>query len=72
MSDRAQENPVRQMYEEWSARTSLVTRNIMIGIFVTYVISFFFPADSALGNMPYFTLMHFEIYRIFLSPGNLK
>jgi hypothetical protein len=64
-----QENPLRQMYEEWSGRTPFVSRNTMIAIIVIYILSFFFSADMALGNMPFFSILHFEIYRIILSPG---
>lgn len=62
-------NPLKQMYEEWSAKTPCVTRNSLIGIVILYILSFFFDADVTLGNIPYFSLMHLEIYRIILAPA---
>lgn len=62
-------NPLKQMYEEWSAKTPCVTRNSLIGIVILYILSFFFAADLTLGNVPYYSLMHFEIYRIVMAPA---
>jgi hypothetical protein len=39
----------------------------MIGVVVVYFLSWLFDADLVLGNVPYFSIMHFEIYRIFFS-----
>ena len=68
MSDPPQENPIRRMYDDWSSKTPLVTRSSLIFIVIIYISSFFFSADVILGNTPYFTIMHFEIYRIILAP----
>ena len=62
------QNPLKQMYDEWSTKTPFVTRNSLIGIVLIYILSFFFSADVTLGNIPYFSVMHFEIYRIALAP----
>lgn len=40
----------------------------MIILVVCYILSFFFDADLVLGNITYFTIMKFEIYRIILTP----
>jgi len=56
------------MYDEWSGNTPFITRSSMVGIVILYIASFFFSADVVLGNIPYFSVMHFEIYRIILSP----
>lgn len=40
----------------------------MVVIIAVYVLSFFFSLDVALGNTPYFSIFHFEVYRIVLSP----
>lgn len=63
-----EQNPFRQMYEDWSMKTPIITKNSMIVIFFIYVLSFFFSLDMALGNTPYFSIFHFEIYRIVFSP----
>ena len=60
-------NPVLASYERWSASTPFVTRSAMVGIVIAYILSFFFDAEIALGNIPYYSIMHFEVYRIFLS-----
>jgi membrane associated rhomboid family serine protease len=63
-----QDNPVLKLYTDWSERTPYVTRGSMIVLVVAYILSFFFSADLALGNIPYFTIFYFEIYRPVLSP----
>ena len=68
MAQPPEQNPMRQMYEDWSTKTPLITRNSMIVIFAVYVLSFFFSLDQALGNIPYFSIFHFEVYRIIFSP----
>lgn len=65
--DAATGNPVLASYERWSASTPFVTRCTMVGIVIAYIFSFFFDAEIALGNIPYYSIMHFEVYRIFLS-----
>lgn len=39
----------------------------MIAVMAAYIISWFFDMEMALGNIPYYSIMHFEVYRIFLS-----
>lgn len=63
-----QTNPVLRAYQDWSAKTTFVTRTSMIGIVIVYITSWVFNADMALSNIPYFTVDHFELYRLILSP----
>lgn len=39
-----------------------------MGIILTYLFSWIFDLDKVLGNMPFFTLFNFEVYRVILSP----
>jgi hypothetical protein len=79
---RAGANPLREMYDEWTYKTPFVTRNSLIWIIlmsdfffspshaplsVRYLLSFFLSMDSIFGNIPFFTLYQFEIYRIFFA-----
>ena len=40
----------------------------MISLVITYLISFLISTDLLVGNIPFFTLFNFEIYRLLLSP----
>lgn len=40
----------------------------MIVVVVEYILSFFLPFEDYLGNVPRWTLLHFELYRLILSP----
>jgi membrane associated rhomboid family serine protease len=60
-------NPVLAYYQEWAEKTPFVTRYSLIVMFTLFVLSLFLPLDMFLGNMPYFTVYKFEVYRIFLS-----
>ena len=64
----AQSNPILQSYQAWSERTPFVTRVTTITLVVLYIFSFFIRFDLFLADIPYFTLFHFEIYRLILSP----
>lgn len=61
-------NPWLNYYQQWSERTPYVTRFTTVSLCCLYILSFFVPLDSYLGNMPFFTIQHFEIYRLLLSP----
>lgn len=61
-------NPWLNYYQQWSERTPYVTRFTTVSLCFLYILSFFVPLDSYLGNMPFFTIQHFEIYRLLLSP----
>jgi hypothetical protein len=61
-------NPWLNYYQQWCDRTPYVTRTSTVAMCVLYLFSFLIPLDSYLGNTPYFTIQHFEIYRLFLSP----
>lgn len=62
-------NPILSYFIEWSDKTSCVTRNIMITLFVCLIISFFFPAsENFLGNIPQYTIFKYQLYRLLCSP----
>lgn len=54
-------------YERWAAATPMVTRGMMVSVVIAYIVSFFLDLELALGNIPYYTIMRFEVYRILLS-----
>lgn len=66
--DPPQGNPLRKMYEDWSSRTTLVTRSVFLLIIFLYLTTFLLPLDTMFTNIPYFTIQHFEIYRLLLAP----
>lgn len=55
------------MYEDWSTKTPLITRNSMIVIFAVYVLSFFFSLDVVSMNMWYLfsncALTHYHLHQ---------
>ena len=61
-------NHYLQMYQQWSDKTPWITRVSMVSIVVIYVLSWFFSFDTVLGNVPYFAIFNFELYRIIFSP----
>ena len=62
------DNPILTFYREWSDKTPFVTRSAMILLLVTYLVSFPVDLDAYFGNVPYFSVLNFEVYRLFLSP----
>ena len=61
-------NPVLEAYEKFVQETPFVTRSILLTLAVSYLASWFFDPQYALGNMLQFTIFEFEVYRILLSP----
>lgn len=61
------QNPLIQSYHAWSERTPFVTRVTTIALVVVYLLSFFFPLDSLLVNIPYFTVIRLQLYRLLFS-----
>jgi hypothetical protein len=61
-------NQYLQLYQQWSDKTPWVTRLSMVSIVVIYILSWVFSFDTVLGNVPYFTIFNYEIYRILFSP----
>ena len=68
MSQQPATNPVVEFYKKWSDRTPYVTRTIVVSLVVEWVVSFFLPLEIYLGNVPRYTVLHFEIYRLLVSP----
>lgn len=63
------DNPILSYYREWSDKTPYVTRTTMIVLLVTYLLSCLpLRLDTVLGNTTYFSILNFEVYRLFLSP----
>lgn len=61
-------NAALQYFQQWSEKTPFLTRNTTVALVALYLATFFIPADRYLGNVTYFTLYHFEVYRVVLSP----
>ena len=53
MSQPPEQNPMRQMYEDWSTKTPVITRGSMLAIFAVYVLSFFFALDKVSAAAPH-------------------
>ena len=68
MSQSNAPNPMLQYYQQWSEKNSFFTRNITITLVVSYILSFFIASDKYFGNIPFFSIFHFEVYRILMSP----
>ncbi|CAN0014631.1 unnamed protein product [Scytosiphon promiscuus] len=61
----ADENPVAKAYRVWASTCPFAARSTMIGMVVSYLLSFFLPQlDMALRSSAYFTIQHFEVYRV--------
>jgi hypothetical protein len=63
------QNQVLNYYREWANRTPLVARSTLLVLSVMWLLSWFLPLDAEqLGNVPYFTIFYYELYRIIVSP----
>ncbi|CAM9877872.1 unnamed protein product [Pylaiella littoralis] len=61
----ADENPVLKAYRVWASTCPFIARSTMVGIFVAYLASCFSPnLDKAFNSSPYWTIEHYEVYRI--------
>mmetsp|Transcript_7370 Transcript_7370/g.9521 ORF Transcript_7370/g.9521 Transcript_7370/m.9521 type:complete len:350 (+) Transcript_7370:1320-2369(+) len=56
-------NPVLTAYESFVETTPLVTRYLLNSLFCSFILSFFVDQGFAVANIPYFTILRFEIYR---------
>jgi len=61
-------NPLLSYWREFQERTPYVTRTSLIAMAICYLVSFFFNAEVTLGNVPFFTVFSFEIYRVVTAP----
>ena len=68
MSQQPAPNPALEFYNKWSDKTPYFTRSIVVFLIVEYILSFFIPFEEFLSNIPRYTIMSFEIYRLILSP----
>jgi membrane associated rhomboid family serine protease len=62
------QNPVLTAYEGFCRETPLVTRAVLIVQFATFLLSYLVDLTYAIANTPNFTIFHYEVYRILLSP----
>lgn len=62
------DNPILSYYREWSDKTPYVTRTTMILLLVTYLVSFLADLNDYFGNVTYYSILNYEVYRLFLSP----
>jgi membrane associated rhomboid family serine protease len=61
-------NPILSAYEGFVRDTPLVTRYTMTTLVMSWIVSFVADPTFALANIPHYTVLKFEIYRIALSP----
>lgn len=61
-------NPVLSAYESFVQSTPLVTRYVMTTLTISWFVSWFCDPSYPLANIPLFTVFHFELYRVVLSP----
>jgi membrane associated rhomboid family serine protease len=61
-------NPVLDAYEGFVRETPLITRYILLTQCVTWFLSFFIDLSLAVANIPHWTILKFEVYRLLLSP----
>lgn len=61
-------NPVVTYYNEWSERTPFVTKYTVIILVISYFISWIFDTSDWFADIPAYTLLRFEIYRLLLNP----
>jgi hypothetical protein len=57
-------NPVVSAYDNWAANTPFIARSFMIALVSTYILSFIIDLEGFLGNIPYYTVMRVELYRL--------
>lgn len=62
------DNPILKAYESFVRGTPFVTRCLVQTQAITWILSWFVDLGLAVGNVPQFTIFHFELYRLFLSP----
>lgn len=68
MNEAPPPNPILSAYETFCRDTPLVTRYTITIQFVSWFVSFFVDPSFALDNIPYFSILKFEIYRVVISP----
>ncbi|KAG7364345.1 rhomboid family protein [Nitzschia inconspicua] len=61
------DNPILNTYETFQRETPFVTRTIITTQAFSWVLSFFVDLTFSLANIPFFTVVYFEVYRIFTS-----
>mmetsp|Transcript_4851 Transcript_4851/g.9248 ORF Transcript_4851/g.9248 Transcript_4851/m.9248 type:complete len:358 (-) Transcript_4851:42-1115(-) len=67
MSSPQPNNRFREHYESFYNTTPLTTRIVLISTTITYLASFLYDPSFILANIPAFTLLKIQLYRIFTS-----
>jgi len=63
-----EDNPILKAYESFVRGTPYVTRCLVQSQAITWILSWWIDLGLVVGNIPQFTLFHYEIYRLVLSP----
>jgi membrane associated rhomboid family serine protease len=61
------DNPLLNIYEKFHRETPFISRTIITTQAFSWALSFFVDLTFSLANIPVFTVLHFEVYRIFTS-----
>jgi membrane associated rhomboid family serine protease len=61
-------NPFLQSYQAWSERTPYVARVSTVFLIIIYLVTWFVKLDTYLADVPYYTVYHFQLWRIITSP----
>ncbi len=62
-------NQLLSSYKSWQERTAFTTRTITVSVVILSVLALFgLDLTTQLGNIPAFSVFHFEVYRLILSP----
>lgn len=61
-------NPLLTAYEKYLESTPLVTRYLLAGQVISYLLSWFLNLHTALATIPHQILNQYQIYRLVLSP----
>mmetsp|Transcript_7474 Transcript_7474/g.9721 ORF Transcript_7474/g.9721 Transcript_7474/m.9721 type:complete len:408 (-) Transcript_7474:331-1554(-) len=65
---RPPENPVLNWYNNWSSTTPFVTRSSCVLVVILYLLSWFISLETSINNIPLYSILHFEVYRLIFSP----
>jgi membrane associated rhomboid family serine protease len=62
------DNPILKAYENFVRSTPFVTRRLVQVQAITWILSLWIDLGLVVGNVPQFTVFHYEVYRLILSP----
>lgn len=61
-------NPILSSYESFYNSTPLTTRLVLTSTSITYPLSFIYDPSSLFANIPLYTILRFQLYRVITSP----